>query len=325
MERWIAVTDVFISYSSKDLDFVHQLVRDLEAAGIGVFFAHGISPGASWAESLSTAIENAKFILVVLSPESVKSEWVAQEARIGLAREAEGKAAVIPLLLRPCDVPPFLADKTYASFDQDYGTGLSRILRVLRGTTPADATQPVPGRVEHAVPIAEAERTATELKESVSSFKSVAPSPPIAVSSSRRLAGRRKCFVVMPFGNESLQVVYEDFVKPVIEDPEGCNLECQRGDDVFGSNVVMDDIRTSMSSADIIVADLTGKNANLFYEVGICHTLDKPVLLLAQSMDDVPFDLRHRRVLLYEYSPRGCRRLEKEVAEHLQAMVAKLL
>ena len=228
------------------------------------------------------------------------------------------------MLLRPCDIPPFLADKTYASFDQDYGTGLSRILRVLRGTTPADATQPVPGRVEHAVPIAEAERTATELKESVSSFKSVAPAPPIAVSPSRRLAGRRKCFVVMPFGNENLQVVYEDFVKPVIEDPEGCNLECQRGDDVFGSNVVMDDIRTSMSSADIIVADLTGKNANVFYEVGIGYTLDKPVLLLAQSMDDVPFDLRHRRVLLYEYSPRGCRRLEKAIAEHLQAMVAKL-
>jgi len=48
------------------------------------------------------------------------------------------------------------------------------------------------------------------------------------------------------------------------------------------------------------------------------------VLLLAQSMDDVPFDLRHRRVLLYEYSPRGCKRLEKTLREHLLAMLEKL-
>ena len=82
-------------------------------------------------------------------------------------------------------------------------------------------------------------------------------------------------------------------------------------------NTVIDYYRTKKT-------DISIENANVFYEVGICHTLDKPVLLLAQSMDDVPFDLRHRRVLLYEYSPRGCRRLEKEVAEHLQAMVAKL-
>ena len=121
---------------------------------------------------------------------------------------------------------------------------------------------------------------------------------------------------------QDLQVVYEDFVKPVVID--GCNLECERGDDVFGSNVIMDDIRTSIANADVVVADLTGKNANVFYEVGICHTLDKPVLLLAQSMDDVPFDLRHRRVLLYEYSPRGCKRLEKTLREHLLAMLEKL-
>ena len=71
------------------------------------------------------------------------------------------------------------------------------------------------------------------------------------------------------------------------------------------------------------LADLTGKNANVFYEVGICHALDKPVLLMAQSMDDVPFDLRHRRVLIYEYTPRGVKRLEKALTDHLKAMLQK--
>ena len=80
---------------------------------------------------------------------------------------------------------------------------------------------------------------------------------------------------------------------------------------MLGSNVIMDDILKSIESADLVLADLSRRNANVFYEVGICHALHKPVLLLAQSIDDVPFDLRHRRVLLYEYSARGCTRLER--------------
>jgi hypothetical protein len=316
------VTDVFISYSNKDRSFVDRLAKDLEAAGIAVFFDQRITPGDSWAQSLAHAIEGAKFVLVVLTPESVASEWVTQEARIGLAREAEGKAKVIPLMLRPCTPPPFLSDKTYASFDHDYDVGLNRLLSVLKGTPPSDSTQPVPGEVAHPAGAAELARSIAEVRESVSSFKAVAPPRPITRESSAAQRDRRRCFIVMPFGDQDLQVVYEDFVKPVVID--GCNLECERGDDVFGSNVIMDDIRTSIANADVVVADLTGKNANVFYEVGICHTLDKPVLLLAQSMDDVPFDLRHRRVLLYEYSPRGCKRLEKTLREHLLAMLEKL-
>ena len=125
----------------------------------------------------------------------------------------------------------------------------------------------------------------------------------------------------MPF-DEDLQVVYEDFVRPTLVD--GCNLHCERGDDVFGSNVIMEDILKSISSADVILADLTRKNANVFYEVGICHALGKPVLLLAQSIDDVPFDLRHRRVLLYDYSPRGCKRLEETLSKNMKAVLGEL-
>jgi nucleoside 2-deoxyribosyltransferase len=123
----------------------------------------------------------------------------------------------------------------------------------------------------------------------------------------------------MPLQNEELNVVYEDFVKPVLEG--SCDLLCERGDDIFGSNIIMEDIEKSIKASDLIVADLTGKNPNVFYEVGISHTLRKPVLLLAQSIEDVPFDLRHRRVLLYEYSPRGCRKLERNVAENIKEML----
>jgi hypothetical protein len=84
----------------------------------------------------------------------------------------------------------------------------------------------------------------------------------------------------------------------------------------------MDDITRSIEKAKIIVADLTGRNPNVFYEVGIAHTLNKTVLLLAQNIEDVPFDLRHRRVLLYEYSPRGCKKLENEISKNINSLLS---
>jgi len=70
------------------------------------------------------------------------------------------------------------------------------------------------------------------------------------------------CFVMMPFGSEELNVVYEDFVRPTLENT--CGLSCERGDDLFGSNPIMEDIRKSIERADLVVADLTGKNAMFF-------------------------------------------------------------
>lgn len=129
-------------------------------------------------------------------------------------------------------------------------------------------------------------------------------------------------FMVMPFGPEDLQIVYEEFVKPTLESK--CRVLCIRGDDIFGSNVVMDDVTTAIASADIVIADLTGKNANVFYEVGIAHALNRRVLLLAQTLDDVPFDLRHRRILLYDYTPKGCKTLEHKIAEHVEDILKEV-
>src|SRR4051795_6436107 len=86
-------------------------------------------------------------------------------------------------------------------------------------------------------------------------------------------------------------------------------------------DVIMDDIARSIQRARLINADLTGRNPNVFYEVGIAHALNKQVLLMTQSIDDVPFDLRHRRALVYEYSPRGCKKLEKDLYDNVQNML----
>lgn len=314
------MADVFISYSSADREVVTKLASDLQRRGISVFFDQLIQPGDSWANSLAKAIEDARYLLAVVSPDYLSSKWTQEELNIGFLRETEGKARVIPVLVRPVELPGLLAAKTYADFTQGYDQGLSRLLPALQAS-PSEQTPNAPGSLRGDQSAVELVRLRDELREAVTLFKSTNPRPESSPVN-HLTDSQRRCFVVMPFGDAALQVVFEDFVRPVIE--VDCQLLCERGDDVFGSNVIMDDIRTSIDSADIVIADLTGKNANVFYEVGIAHTIGKPVLLMAQSIEDVPFDLRHRRVLLYEYSPRGCKKLERDLKQNVDAMLGKL-
>lgn len=220
--------------------------------------------------------------------------------------------------------PPWiLGAKAYADFTQDYNEGLRRLLPVLTDTVPEETTEPALGNLEKEFTPSEISQLHKDLKEAVQLFRSQPARPEPRPKRETIFEDHSpRCFVVMPFGDEDLEIVYDDFVRPVLE--RDCHLVCERGDEVFGSKVIMEDIRSSIDEADVIVADLTRKNANVFYEVGICHTLGKPVLLMAQSIDHVPFDLRHRRVLLYDYSPRGCKRLEKALKDNMMAVVGGL-
>lgn len=310
------MTQIFISYANTDIDFVTRLSSDLKKAGLEVAYDKGITPGESWINSLATAIENSRYFLAVLSPAYLAAPWAQQEFNVGLLREIEGKTIIIPLMVQPCQPTGFLAMKQYTDFIESYESGLNQLLPVLCGSEYVVSQEPSAGEMIKEIDPQELRELRSELKEVVELFKSN-PSPrniPSVGSESKST-----CFIVMPFGEADLTVVYEDFVKPIAENE--CGLKCVRGDDMFGSNVVMDDILTSIDQADIVLADLTRKNANVFYEVGVCHALGKAVLLLAQSIDDIPFDLRHRRVLLYDYTPRGCKRLEAALKENLMSML----
>jgi hypothetical protein len=109
------------------------------------------------------------------------------------------------------------------------------------------------------------------------------------------------CFVLMPFKQE-IKPVYEDHIKKVIV---GLGLDCKRADDIFRNTAIIEDIWENINRARILIADLTDKNPNVFYEVGIAHTVGKNVILITQRIEDVPFDLHHLRHIQYEYTPRG--------------------
>jgi hypothetical protein len=103
-----------------------------------------------------------------------------------------------------------------------------------------------------------------------------------------------RAFVIMPFDPE-FNSIYEQLIKPSLED---AGYEVARADNIIDQQNIIRDIVVGIARADLIIADLTTTNANVFYELGLCHGLRIPTIMLAQSMDEVPFDLRSYRVLV---------------------------
>ena len=97
-------------------------------------------------------------------------------------------------------------------------------------------------------------------------------------------------------------------------------MTVERSDEVFGTRPIMDDIWEGITSAELVLADVTGRNPNVMYEVGIAHTYGTPVCLVTQDVNDIPFDLRHFRFIVYSYTPRGCAELEKSLIGTVSAL-----
>jgi len=103
------------------------------------------------------------------------------------------------------------------------------------------------------------------------------------------------CFVMMPF-KDPFGVYYDAIFKPSIIK---ANLDPIRADDLFRPSVIVSDLWKMIQKAKVLLAELTTKNANVFYELGLAHAIGKPVILVAETMDDVPFDLQQLRILTY--------------------------
>jgi len=104
------------------------------------------------------------------------------------------------------------------------------------------------------------------------------------------------CFVMMPFASD-LEWVYHDLIRPVVEK---LGLSVLRADDIFAPGSITEQIRVAIQQSRLCIADVTNRNPNVLYEVGIAHTLGKPTVLLTQAIEDTPFDLRSLRVIVYE-------------------------
>jgi nucleoside 2-deoxyribosyltransferase len=120
----------------------------------------------------------------------------------------------------------------------------------------------------------------------------------------------KRAFVLMPFSAD-LENVFRTIQVVAAE----VSLEVYRADAISTGGPIIDQIFEAIAGAGFIVADLTGRNQNVMYELGVSRAMGKDVIFLCQDMGDVPFDVRHYRVLLYQNTVAGMRRLEEMLRE----------
>lgn len=121
---------VFISYSHRDKDFVDKLAIQLVQKNVHAWVDRWeLSVGDSLIDKIQDAVEGASALLVVLSPESIQSQWCKRELSAGLLRELEEKRVVVmPVLLQDCEIPIFARGKLYADFRNNFDVGLKAII-----------------------------------------------------------------------------------------------------------------------------------------------------------------------------------------------------
>jgi hypothetical protein len=124
------------------------------------------------------------------------------------------------------------------------------------------------------------------------------------------------CFVMMPFGHWN-DVYYKEIYIPAIKE---AGFEPVRGDEIFSSGSVVEQIWEQIEKAKVLLADLTGKNPNVFYELGLAHADRKPVVFTSGALEDVPFDLRHLRVIIYDIrEPNWNLKLKTSITAYLKS------
>lgn len=135
------------------------------------------------------------------------------------------------------------------------------------------------------------------------------------ISKDVKIESGDSCFVMMPFASP-IGSYYEKIYDPAIRK---AGLKPVRADaEIFGTGKIMDQIWTGINAAKVLVAELTTRNPNVFYELGLAHALRKPVVLVAANESDVPFDLRHIRVIYYEMTdPFWGQKLLDKVSENI--------
>jgi hypothetical protein len=123
------------------------------------------------------------------------------------------------------------------------------------------------------------------------------------------------CFVMMPFG-DWFDRYYQEVYVPAIRE---AGFEPTRADELFSTGSVVEQVWEQIQKAKVLLADLTERNANVFYELGLAHAARKPVVFTAPKLEDVPFDLRHLRVIIYEVrEPEWSAKLRARVTDYLK-------
>lgn len=125
------------------------------------------------------------------------------------------------------------------------------------------------------------------------------------------------CIVLMLFREKWSNKIFNVF-KDVVEKDFG--MTCWRSDNEFRDDIIIQSIWQKLNEAKFVIADCSNKNANVFYELGLAHTLGKPVFMCAQSRNDFVFDISSIRSFAYGMRPNGIIKLKRELSSFIRTL-----
>ena len=126
------------------------------------------------------------------------------------------------------------------------------------------------------------------------------------------------CFVLIPFDKKNI-TIYESVIKPTVEES---GLKCIIASEIISNRQIMSDIWAEILRANVIIAELTVNNPNVFYELGMAHSLNKHVILLTRNIKKAPFDIRpYRHILYMDTGPHWKHKLKNKLKENLKIII----
>jgi hypothetical protein len=138
----------------------------------------------------------------------------------------------------------------------------------------------------------------------------------------------KTCFVIMPIGDQEcgdikvtksdLKKRYDDLIKEAIQKADS-SLEIARADEVLFPGSITSDVITRIMHSDIVVADVTYPNPNVFYELGLRHACRVgTVIIRDRNGPRIPFDIQHLRHIEYESTPSGLKALAGDIKKYFE-------
>jgi hypothetical protein len=138
--------------------------------------------------------------------------------------------------------------------------------------------------------------------------------------------GQKLCFVICPIGEENTPTrkrsdqIFKHIIEPVVTEN---GYRCLRADHIPNPGLITSHVIEYLMSSDLVIADLSGHNPNVFYELAIRHAVQKPVIQLIESNESIPFDIAGLRtiyVVTKEFDLDSIDKVKKEIDQQIKAM-----
>ena len=140
------------------------------------------------------------------------------------------------------------------------------------------------------------------------------------------MASGKKCFVIAPIGSEESETrkrsdqVLKYIIKPVAEE---CGYEAVRADEISEPGIITTQVIQRLIDDDLVIADLTGRNPNVFYELAIRHAIRKPVVQIIKRDERIPFDVAVQRTIQYDLDLESAAACKEELIKQIRAAEKK--